>query len=78
MRAGGWGKKNLTQKKMDGGHKEKKGSKTKIEIRVEKGIENKVNLPTTLVSTTREKNPIRAPWCTCGCLDHYHPTMASL
>jgi hypothetical protein len=67
VRVGGWGKSFLTQKKMDGGHKEKKSSKTKIEIRVEKGKENKINLATTLVSTMREKNPISAPWCTCGC-----------
>jgi hypothetical protein len=35
--------------------REKKNSKTKIEIRVEKGKENKLNLPTTLVSTMKEK-----------------------
>jgi hypothetical protein len=40
---------------LDGGHKEKKSSKTEIEIKVEKGKENKLNLPTTLVSTMREK-----------------------
>jgi hypothetical protein len=41
------------KKNLDGGHKEEKNSKTKIEIRVEKGKENKFNLPTTLVSTMR-------------------------
>jgi len=49
------GKVSKRKKKLDGGHKEKKCSKTKIEIRVEKGKENKFNLPTTLVSTMREK-----------------------
>jgi hypothetical protein len=43
------------QKKLDGGHKKKKSSKIKIEMRVEKGKENKLNLPTTLVSTMKEK-----------------------
>jgi hypothetical protein len=38
-----------------GGTKRKTSFKTKIEIRVEKGQENKLNLPITLVSTMREK-----------------------
>jgi len=49
------------------GTKIKKKSKTKIKIRVEKGKENKFNLPTTLVSTMREKNRISAPRCIHGC-----------
>jgi hypothetical protein len=43
------------QKKMDWGHKEKKSSKTILEIKVEKKKENKFNLPNTLVSTMRKK-----------------------
>jgi hypothetical protein len=57
------------QKESDGGHKEKKNSKTKIEIKVEKGKENKLNLPTTLVNTMREKKiyHISVPRCIHGC-----------
>jgi hypothetical protein len=49
------GGKFINKKKMDGDHKKKKSSKTKIEIKVAKGKENKLNLPTTLVSTMRGK-----------------------
>jgi hypothetical protein len=47
MRVGGWGESLQTRKKIDGGHKEKKSSKANIEIKLEKGKENKLNLPTT-------------------------------
>jgi hypothetical protein len=45
----------MQKKRWMGDKKRKKVPKTKIEIRVEKGKENKVNLPTTLVSTITEK-----------------------
>jgi hypothetical protein len=61
------GKVYKRKNKLDWGHKEEKNSKTKIEIRVEKRKENKLNLPTTLVSTMREKNCISVPRCTHGC-----------
>jgi hypothetical protein len=48
------GGKFLNTNKIGWGHKKKKTSKTQIEIKVEKGKENKLNLPTTLVSE-REK-----------------------
>jgi hypothetical protein len=49
------GKVYKSKKKLDGGHKKKKSSKAKMEIKVEKRKENKLNLLTTLVSTMREK-----------------------
>jgi len=49
------GGKFLNAKKIGWKAQRKKNSKTKIEIRVEKWKENKLNLPTTLVSTMREK-----------------------
>jgi len=57
----------INAKKLDGGHKKKKNSKTKNEIRVEKGKRIKFNLSTTLLNTMKDKNHISAPKCIHGC-----------
>jgi hypothetical protein len=48
-------------KKTRWGARKKKSSRTKNDIKAEKGKEKKINLPTTLVNTRTQKNRISAP-----------------
>jgi len=48
-------------KKTRWGARKKKSSRTKNDVKAEKGKENKINLPTTLVNTRTQKNRISTP-----------------